>query len=204
VSGKLRVGLTGGIGAGKSAAAELFAQWGATVVDADRLAREVVAPGSDGLRAIAAQWPDVVDASGALVRARLAAIVFADDAARAQLNAIVHPAVRALGAQREREAPDGLVVHVVPLLFETDFWRMCDATVLVSAPLALRVDRVIARDGVTAADVERRIAAQIDPAVARERATFVIENDGDLAVLRERMRPVYDALMAQWKALGSS
>ncbi len=204
MSGKLRVGLTGGIGAGKSAAAELFAQWGATVVDADRLAREVVAPGSDGLRAIAAQWPDVVDASGALVRARLAAIVFADDAARAQLNAIVHPAVRALGAQREREAPDGLVVHVVPLLFETDFWRMCDATVLVSAPLALRVDRVIARDGVTAADVERRIAAQIDPAVARERATFVIENDGDLAVLRERMRPVYDALMAQWKALGSS
>ncbi len=204
MSAKLRVGLTGGIGSGKSAAAELFGQWGATIVDADLLAREVVAPGSDGLRAIAAQWPDVVDASGALDRARLAAIVFADDAARAQLNAIVHPAVRALGAQREREAPEGLVVHVVPLLFETDFWRTCDATVLVSAPLAFRVARVIARDGVTAADVERRIAAQIDPAVARERATFVIENDGDLTVLRERTRPVYDTLMAQWKARGNS
>jgi dephospho-CoA kinase len=204
VSGKLRVGLTGGIGAGKSAAAELFGQWGATIVDADLLAREVVAPGSDGLRAIAALWPDVVDASGTLDRARLAAIVFADDAARAQLNAIVHPAVRALGAQRERDAPDGLVVHVVPLLFETDFWRTCDATVLVTAPLETRVARVIARDGVTPADVERRIAAQIDPAAARERATFVIENDGDRTQLRDRTRPVYDALMTQWKARGPS
>jgi dephospho-CoA kinase len=204
VSRKLRVGLTGGIGAGKSAVADVFAQWGASIVDADLLARDVVAPGSDGLRAIAAEWPSVVNADGVLDRARLAAIVFGNDAARAQLNAIVHPAVRALGAQRERDAPDGVVVHVVPLLFETDFWHMCDATVLVTAPLEARIARVIARDGVTAAEVERRMAAQIDPAVARERATYVIENDGDLAALRDRTHPVYDALMTQWEALGRS
>jgi dephospho-CoA kinase len=192
---QLRVGLGGGIGSGKSAVAEFFAQWGATIIDSDLLAREAVAPGSDGLAAIAAIWPQTLDAHGSLDRAALAAIVFADDAARAQLNAIVHPRVRALGAQREAAASAGLVVHVVPLLFETDFWQRCERTVVVIAPLDVRLNRVIARDHVGRDDVERRMAAQIDPADARARADYAIENDGDLTLLRERSRGVFDALL---------
>ena len=191
---KLRVGLTGGIGSGKSAVAAVFAECGAAVIDADVLAREVVAPGSEGLRAIAALWPHAIGAGGALDRPALAAVVFGDEAARARLNAITHPRVRALAALREAAAPDGVVVHVVPLLFEGDFWRTCERTVVVIAPDEVRIARVIARDAAERAAVERRMAAQIDPALARRRADYVVENDGDLAALRERSRQTYDAL----------
>jgi dephospho-CoA kinase len=197
---KLRVGLTGGIGSGKSAVAAFFAEPGATVIDADALAREVVEPGSDGLREIASLWPGAVGPDGALDRPALAAIVFADDAARARLNAITHPRVRARGAELERDAPGGLVVHVVPLLFEGDFWRSCDKTVVVTAPAETRVARVVARDATDAAAVERRMAAQIDPAVARARADYVIENDGDLDALRERSAQVHTALLRDLSA----
>jgi dephospho-CoA kinase len=196
----LRVGLTGGIGSGKSAVAAFFAELGATVIDADALAREVVEPGSGGLREIGALWPAAIGADGALDRAALAAVVFADDAARAQLNAITHPRVRARAAELERDAPDGLVVHVVPLLFEGEFWRTCDKTVVVFAPQDVRIARVIARDSTERAAVERRMAAQIDPALARARAGYVIENDGDLGVLRERSAEVYAALLRDLRA----
>ncbi len=192
---KLRVGLTGGIGSGKSAVAAVFAERGATVIDGDVLAREVVAPGSDGLREIGAAWPQTIGPDGALDRPALAAIVFADEAARARLNAITHPRVRARAAALERDAPDGLVVHVVPLLFEGDFWRTCDRTVVVIAPPEVRIARVIARDATERAAVERRMAAQIDPELARARAGYVVENDGDLIELRERSARVYDALL---------
>jgi len=192
---KLRVGLTGGIGSGKSAVANVLGERGATVIDADVLAREVVAAGSDGLREIAARWPEAIGASGALDRAAMAGIVFADADARAQLNAITHPRVRARAAELELEAPDGLVVHAIPLLFEGDFWRSCDRTVLVVAPPEVRIARVVARDAAERAAVERRMAAQIDPALARARADYVIENDGDLDALRERSLQVYDALL---------
>jgi dephospho-CoA kinase len=192
---KLRVGLTGGIGSGKSAVAAIFRELGATVVDADALAREVVAPGSEGLGEIGALWPAAIGADGALDRPALAAIVFADGAARARLEAITHPRVRARGAELERAAPDGLVVHVVPLLFEGEFWRACDKTVVVVAPDEVRVARVVARDATERAAVERRMAAQIDPALARRRADYVVENDGDLAALRERSAEVHAALL---------
>ena len=192
---KLRVGLTGGIGSGKSAVAKVLGERGATVIDADVLAREAVAPGSDGLREIAARWPQTIGAGGALDRSAMASIVFADDAARAQLNAITHPRVRARAEELEREAPDGLVVHVIPLLFEGDFWRSCDRTALVVAPAEVRIARVVARDAAERTAVEQRMAAQIDPALARARADYVVENDGDLDVLRERSLQVYDALL---------
>ncbi len=192
---KLRVGLTGGIGSGKSAVAASFAELGATVIDADALAREVVAPGSAGLREIGVLWPAAIGAGGVLDRAALAAVVFADETARARLNAITHPRVRERAAELERDAPDGLVVHVVPLLFEGDFWRACDKTVVVFAPAEARVARVVARDATEPAAVERRMAAQIDPDVARARADYVIENDGDLADLRERSAQVHAALL---------
>ncbi len=192
---KLRVGLTGGIGSGKSAVANVLGERGATVIDADVLAREVVAAGSAGLREIAARWPEAIGTGGALDRAAMAGIVFADADARAQLNAITHPRVRARAAELELEAPDGLVVHAIPLLFEGDFWRSCDRTVLVAAPPEVRIARVVARDAAERAAVERRMAAQIDPALARARADYVIENDGDLDALRERSLQVYDALL---------
>jgi dephospho-CoA kinase len=192
---KLRVGLTGGIGSGKSAVAGFLAARGATVIDADVLAREVVAPGSDGLRAIGALWPQAIGAGGALDRPALAEIVFADDAARARLNAITHPRVRERADALERAAPAGLVVHVVPLLFEGDFWRRCDKTVVVIAPDELRVARVMARDAAERVAVERRMAAQIAPALARARADYAIENDGDLRALRAASERLYDALL---------
>ncbi len=189
----IRVGLTGGIGSGKSAVAEMWCERGACIIDADLLAREVVAPGSDGLRAIAARWPQTIAPDGTLDRAALARIVFADDDERLRLNAIVHPRVRGLAEQREAEAPPGSVaVHVIPLLFEGDWWRTCDATVLVTAPDDVRVERVVERDDTDAASVQARMRVQIDARDVRELATYVIDNDGDRAALRARA----DALLA--------
>ena len=192
---KLRVGLTGGIGSGKSAVAAVFAERGATVIDADALAREVVAPGSDGLRDVAARWPEAIAPDGALDRAALAQIVFADERARAELNAITHPRVRARAAEIERDVPRGVVVHVIPLLFEGDYWRQCEKTVVVIAPDEVRIARVVARDAAEREAVERRMAAQIAPELARGRADYIVENDGGLSDLRERAGRVYDALL---------
>ena len=197
---KLRVGLTGGIGSGKSAVAAVFGECGATVIDADVLAREVVAPGSEGLREIASVWPQAIRADGALDRPALAAIVFGDEAARERLNAITHPRVRARAAEIERDVPGGLVVHVIPLLFEGDAWRTCEKTVVVIAPAETRIARVIARDTTERQAVERRMAAQIDPALARTRADYVVENDGDLEALREGSMRVHAALLRDLEA----
>jgi dephospho-CoA kinase len=192
----IRVGLTGGIGSGKSAVAEIWRERGAAIIDADLLAREVVAPGSDGLRAIAARWPEAIAPDGTLDRPALARVVFADDDERTRLNAIVHPRVRRLAEQREADLPAGTVaVHVIPLLFEGDYWRTCDATVLVTAPDELRVERVVARDDAQPDGVLARMRAQIDPGEARELATYTIDNDGDREQLRARANAVYDALL---------
>lgn len=191
----MRVGLTGGIGSGKTEVANIFQQLGALVIDTDELAREAVAPNSEGLKAIAAQWPQVVR-GGALDRAAMAEIVFNDRQARERLNAIVHPIVRALAVkQEERAAPGQLIVHVVPLLFETGYAGMVDRSVLVTAPLEERIRRVVARDGTDEAHVRARIAAQIDPDSARSRADYVIENDGNRERLRQRVYDVYEALV---------
>jgi len=190
----VRVGLTGGIGAGKSAVARLFSDWGAVIIDADQLARDVVAVGTPGLAEVATLWPQTI-VEGSLDRAALSRIVFDDANAREQLNAIIHPRVRALAAEMDERAPAGTVaVHVVPLLFEGEYWKMCDATVLVAAPVEQRIARVIARDDWTRAAVEARMQAQIDPQRAREMAQFVVENDSDLATLEKRSRAVFDAL----------
>lgn len=192
----LRVGLTGGIGAGKSEVARLFDAWGAVVIDADTLARDVLAPGTPGLAEVAVRWRSVVASDGTLDRAALARTVFADEQARATLNAIVHPRVRAAAAAIEANAAAGtIVIHDVPLLFEGDYWKQCDRTVVVVAPREARIARVIARAGMTRAEIEARMDAQIDPESARARADFTIENDADLATLEERARDVFDALV---------
>jgi dephospho-CoA kinase len=192
---KLRVGLTGGIGSGKSEVAREFAALGALVIDADELARLAVAPGSDGLAQIRARWPQAVGADDTLDRAALAALVFADATEREHLNAVTHPIVRRLAAEREATAGAGqIVVHEIPLLFETGFAERCDATVVVVAPRELRIARTQARSGLAREEIERRMAAQIDPAEARKRADFTIENDGTLEDLRERSERIYGEL----------
>jgi dephospho-CoA kinase len=190
----MRVGLTGGIGAGKSAVAAIFAGLGAFIIDTDALAREAVAPNSDGLLEIARVWPQVVR-SGMLDRAGLAEIVFNDPAARGRLNAILHPHIRRLAMEREALAKPGqLIVHVVPLLFETSYDRLVAKSVLVVAPLEQRIARIVERDRTDEERVRARMATQIAPEAARERADFIIENDGNLEHLRERTATIYEQL----------
>ncbi|HEY5258337.1 MAG TPA: dephospho-CoA kinase [Candidatus Baltobacteraceae bacterium] len=190
----MRIGLTGGIGSGKSEVAKVFERLGALVIDTDLLAREAVAPGSDGLAEIARLWPQLVR-GGALDRAAMAEVVFADSNARELLNGIVHPYVRRLAAQRERDAKPGQpVVQVVPLLFETELYRTMDRNVVVVAPDEQRIARAMRRDGSDEARVRARMAAQIDPQRARALADYTIENDGDLALLHERATAVYEKL----------
>jgi dephospho-CoA kinase len=190
----VRVGLTGGIGAGKSQVATYFAELGAFVVDTDAIAREVVAPKSDGLMQIARVWPQVVR-NGVLDRAALAEIVFSDPAARERLNALLHPHIRRRAMEREALAKPGqIIVHVVPLLFETGYDGLVDKSVLVVAPVEQRIARVVERDRIDEARVRARIATQIAPEEAHPRADFIIENDGNLDHLRERTREVYAAL----------
>ncbi|MGA9944011.1 MAG: dephospho-CoA kinase [Candidatus Cybelea sp.] len=192
----MRVGLTGGIGAGKSAVAAIFADLGAFVIDTDAIAREVVAPNSDGLMEIARVWPHTVR-RGILDRAALADTIFADPSARERLNALLHPHIRRVAMEREAHAKPGqLVVHVVPLLFETGYDRLVDKSVLVVAPLEERIARVVERDKLDEARVRARIAAQIEPERARASADFVLENDGNLEHLRARVRTLYEALTA--------
>ena len=191
---KLRVGLTGGIGSGKSEVARILESLGAFVIDTDLLAREAVAPNSDGLRAISRTWPGVVRGGG-LDRGALGEIVFKDPAAREQLNAIVHPFVRQLATEREQHAkPDQIVVHMVPLLFETGYADRCDASIVVIAPDEQRVARVINRDRLSEDQIHARMAAQIDPQKAKTLATYCIENDGEFSHLRERTAAVYEKL----------
>ena len=192
----LRLGLTGGIGSGKSEVARVFALRGALVIDADALAREAVAAGSEGLHAVAALWPNVMGADGTLDRAALAQIVFNDNRARECLNATIHPYVRRRASEIEAGAlPRQLIVHEVPLLFETEYDRLVDATLVVIAPQAQRISRVMQRDSVSEAHVRARIAAQIAPADARARATYVIENDAGLEQLLERANAMYDRVL---------
>lgn len=193
----MRVGLTGGIGSGKSEVARILESLGAYIVDTDNLAREAVAPGSDGLRQIARMWPSVVR-DECLDRAALGQIVFRDPAAREKLNAIVHPHVRRLAGEADRYAKPGqLIVHVVPLLFETGYTDRVEASIVVLAPEEERIRRVMQRDHLSEEQVRSRMSSQIEPEAARGMATYVIENDGDLAHLRERTRAVYEALTRQ-------
>jgi dephospho-CoA kinase len=195
---RLRVGLTGGIGSGKSEVAKLFAAHGALIIDADALAREAVGPGTPGLASIARRWPETVAADGTLNREALAAIVFADGSARDELNGIVHPEVRRLGAEREAASgADQIVIHDVPLLFEGLFYRRCDANVLVVADEETRIGRVVARSGLAPDDVKRRMAAQIDPNRARELADYTIDNDGTIEALGLAVREVFDDLQTR-------
>jgi dephospho-CoA kinase len=191
-----RVGLTGGVASGKSAVSAILAELGAVVVDADVLAREVVAPGTDGLRRVAAEFgTDVLTEHGELDRAALGALVFADEAARRRLEAIIHPLVRARAAGIEAAAPEGaVVVHDIPLLTETGQAGSFDAVVVVDAPVETQVERMVARRGWAREEALARVAAQATREQRRAVATYVIDNTGTLEDLRDRVTEVFKEL----------
>ena len=207
------IGLTGGIGTGKSTVARLLAELGAVVVDADAIVHELQAPGSPALAEIAAALgPDVLDPAGALDRARVADRVFRDPALRQRLNAIMHPRVGAEMARRTdaaRRAGAPLVVMDSPLLFETrprdrDAARGgSDATVLVYAAPSVQIDRTVARDGCTREEAERRIAAQLPIDEKRALADYVIDNGGALADTERQVRDLFAKLIGQAATAGT-
>lgn len=190
----MQIGLTGGIGSGKSTAAARFAELGALVIDADALAREVVEPGTDGLAAVVAEFGEqVLDADGRLDRPALAKLVFGDEAARGRLNAIVHPRVRTRAAGLIAAAPPGtVVVQDVPLLVETERAAAYDLVVVVEAPEQRRVQRLAADRGMSAEDVRARMASQATDEQRRAVADVVLVNDGTPDDLRAKV----DALWA--------
>ena len=188
-----RVGLTGGVASGKSTVAAILAEMGAVVIDADLLAREVVAPGTEGLAAVVEEFgPGVLGPDGGLDRPRLGALVFADPERRRALEAIIHPRVRARAAEIEAAAPDdAVVVHDIPLLAETGQAASFEAIVVVDVPVEVQVERMVSIRGTSEADARARIAAQADRAARLAVATYVVENTGSLDELRARVEDVY-------------
>jgi dephospho-CoA kinase len=190
----VRVGLTGGVGSGKSTVAALLARHGAVVIDADALAREVVEPGSPGFDAVVARFGSTVVTDGRLDRAALAGLVFGDERALAELNAIVHPLVGERAAELMAAVPpDRVVVYDVPLLVEADLAAGFDVVVVVEAPAETRLAR-LQRRGLSTEDANARMAAQASDEERRAAADVVIENDGSEAELKERVDELWTLL----------
>jgi dephospho-CoA kinase len=198
-TGRLRVGLTGGVASGKSTVSAILRDLGAVVIDADVLAREVVAPGTDGLKAVVEEFgPGVLAADGGLDRAAMGTIVFGDEERRRALEAIIHPRVRERGRQLEAEAPAGaIVVHDIPLLVETGQPSHFDAVLVVDVPVEVQVQRMVELRGMTRDEAQARIAAQATREQRVAAATYVIDNTGSLEDLRARVTQVYDELRAR-------
>jgi dephospho-CoA kinase len=192
----LTVGLTGGIGAGKSEVARLLVGCGAVLVDSDRIAREVVEPGTEGLAAVVAEFgPEVLAADGTLDRPKLGAIVFADDERRKALSAIVHPLVGRRSARLQEEAgADAIVVHDVPLLTENGLAPLYDLVVVVDASTATRLDRLVRLRGMSEDEARARMAAQADREQRLAVADLVVDNDGPLERLEPQVRAVWRKL----------
>lgn len=191
------IGLTGNIASGKSTVAALMAGRGAAIIDADQLARAAVEPGAPALGRIAERWPSVIDSRGALDRNALRQIVFTDPIARAELDAIVHPAVAALrdAALRDaRERGTAIVVYDVPLLFEAGLQEGFDAIILVDAPADVRRERLVRDRGLSPTEADAMIAAQMPAGAKRARSDFIIDNAGDRTALAARVGTVWDAL----------
>jgi dephospho-CoA kinase len=190
-----RVGLTGGIASGKSTVADELARRGALVIDADRLARAVVQPGTAELAKVAERFPGTV-VDGRLDRAKLAAVVFADPHARGDLERIIHPAVRKRAAELEQSAPPGsVVVHVIPLLVETGQESDFDLCVVVDVDHETQLSRLLARDGMTRAEAEARISAQATREQRLAAADVVIDNSGSVTQLREQIDNLWPVLL---------
>lgn len=193
----MRVGLTGGVGSGKSTVARLLAERGAVVIDADALAREVVEPGTPGFDAVVAEFgDDIVAPDGRLDRPALAAIVFTDEARRTALNSIVHPLVGQRTAELLAAAgADAIVVFDIPLLVESNMAGGFDAVVVVEAGVDMRLARLAER-GMAQADARDRMAVQASDEQRRTVADEVIRNDGSIEELSARVDALWQRLLA--------
>lgn len=193
----LRVGLTGGIGSGKSTVAEMFAARGATVIDADDISRQLVEPGSPALREIVAQFGSgIVAPDGALDRAALREHVFADPTRRKRLEAILHPRVREEMHRRSLSASGLYVLLVIPLLFESGLRDLVDRVLVVDADVGTRIHRVQFRSGLSEEQVRKILAAQMEPEERRALADDVIENDNDRGYLEREVARLHAQYLA--------
>lgn len=191
------VGLTGGIGSGKSAVAARLAELGAVIVDSDRLAREVVAPGTDGFDEVVAEFgPQVVAQDGSLDRPALGRLVFGDEEKRRRLEGIIHPRVRARAAEMAASAPEGtVVVNDVPLLVEAGLADSYEAVIVVFADEETRVRRLVRSRGMSEQEAKARIAAQASDEQRRAVADFEIVNEGSLEELRSKVDELWPRLL---------
>lgn len=200
----LLVGLTGGIGTGKSTVSEMFRRLGAIVIDADVLAREVVERGEPALAALVREFGDVLAPDGTLDRRRVAALVFSDPERRKRLEAIMHPAIRARFARRLDELAargfDGIVVFDAPVLIESGGHRLMDRLIVVVTDERTQLARLIDRDGFDDAAARRRVASQMPLAEKVKLADYVIDNSGGGAETETQVRRVYEALLAERRA----
>ncbi|MEV4785240.1 dephospho-CoA kinase [Streptomyces tuirus] len=197
-----KVGLTGGIGAGKSEVSRLLVACGAVLIDADRIAREVVAPGTPGLASVVEAFGEgILAADGSLDRPRLGAIVFSDAEKLATLNAIVHPLVGARSRElEEAAADDAVVLHDVPLLTENGLAPLYDLVIVVDAAPETQLDRLVRLRGMTEEDARARMAAQATREQRREIADIVIDNDVPLEELEQRVKDVWAELVRRSQA----
>jgi dephospho-CoA kinase len=201
----LLVGLTGGIATGKSTVSEMLRRRGCVVIDADVLAREVVAPGEPALAAIADEFgADVIAADGTLDRKKLGAIVFRDAERRKRLEAITHPAIRERFARRIADLTGrgfaGLVVFDAPVMIESGNYKHMDRLVVVATDPGTQLARLMARDGIARDEAERKIASQMPVAEKAALADHVIDNSGDRATTERQVDRVYEALMTELRA----
>ncbi|GAA0954706.1 dephospho-CoA kinase [Kribbella koreensis] len=194
----LRIGLTGGIGSGKSSVSSRLAARGAVVIDSDVLAREVVARGTDGLAEVVAAFGDVLTAEGELDRPAVGRIVFGDEVARRKLEAIIHPRVRARAAEIESAAPgDAVVVHDIPLLVETGQGGNFDLVLVVDVPQEVQVERLTRDRGMTDAEAKARIASQATREQRLAVADLVVDNSGSLEELDARIEELWPGLLSR-------
>ncbi|MGW7072688.1 dephospho-CoA kinase [Streptomyces sp. NPDC054855] len=198
----LKVGLTGGIGAGKSEVSRLLVASGAVLIDADKIAREVVEPGTPGLAKVVETFgQEILAPGGTLDRPKLGSVVFADPAKLAALNAIVHPLVGARSAELEEAAPeDAVVIHDVPLLAENGLAPLYDLVVVVDASPETQLDRLVRLRGMSEEDARARMAAQATREKRLEIADLVIDNDGPLEGLEQRVGDVWADLARRARA----
>ncbi|MCK8046176.1 dephospho-CoA kinase [Shewanella sp. 1CM18E] len=187
------IGLTGGIGSGKTTVANIFADLGIALVDADIVAREVVQPNSNGLNSIIAHFgPQILLADGNLDRSTLREIIFEDDSERLWLNNLLHPLIRETMLQQCKEAQSDYVIMVVPLLFENGLDSLVDRTLLVDISPELQQQRTVDRDAVTAQQVKNIIGSQASRAEKLSKADDVIDNQGEISALKCKVQALHN------------
>ncbi|MCL1146890.1 dephospho-CoA kinase [Shewanella marinintestina] len=187
------IGLTGGIGSGKTTVANIFAEQGVTLVDADIVARDVVATGSDGLKEIVTHFGEqILSADGGLDRAKLREVIFNNDSERLWLNSLLHPMIRESMLQQCKEAQSDYVIMVVPLLFENGLDRLVDRTLLVDISPELQQKRTVDRDLVTAQHVKKIIGSQASRAEKLSKADDVIDNQGEISALKCKVEALHN------------